>query len=374
MNAIFLPVSTIYMEVTIMARFQIAVVSGDGIGPEVTEEAKKVMEKIGQRYGHKFSFSMAPAGGCAIDRFNNCLPKASLETCREADAVLLGAVGGPKWDNVPGDKRPEKALLGLREGLGLFANLRPAIIHPSLVSACPLKEEIIGDGLDILIVRELTGGIYFGEHGTTIGQHGKEAYDIERYSEMEVKRIAINAFERAMQRNKKLCSVDKANVLESSRLWRRVVTEVANDYPEVELTHMYVDNAAMQLVRNPKQFDVIVTSNIFGDILSDEASMITGSIGLLPSASLGEGTFGMYEPIHGPAPDIAGNGIANPIATILSLKMMFEWKGWFKEARLIRSAIEHTIEKGIKTEDLGGSSSTKEVEEEICKYIKENLE
>ena len=342
-----------------MTKVQIAVVSGDGIGPEVTEEAKKVLVKIGEKFGHCFSFSEAPAGGCAIDRFGNCLPNASLETCKGADAVLLGAVGGPKWDNIPGDKRPEKALLGLREGLGLFANLRPAVIHPSLVSACPLKEEIIGDGLDLLIVRELTGGIYFGEHGTVIGENGKEAYDIERYSEMEVRRIAINAFECAMQRNKKLCSVDKANVLESSRLWREVVNEVAKDYPEVALTHMYVDNAAMQLVRNPKQFDVIVTSNIFGDILSDEASMITGSIGLLPSASLGEGAFGMYEPIHGSAPDIAGKNMANPVAAILSTAMMLRYSfGLEEEAKAVEMAVEEVLNQGFATADIDAEGKT----------------
>lgn len=357
-----------------MKTFEIAVVSGDGIGPEVTGQAKKILEKIGEAYGHHFSFTEAMAGGCAIDTYGKCLPQGSLEICKKADAVLLGAVGGPKWDGVSGEERPEKALLGLREGLGLFANLRPAVIHPALVSACPLKETIIGEGLDILIVRELTGGIYFGKHGITTGEKGIQAYDVEQYSEMEVKRIAINAFERAMQRKKKLCSVDKANVLESSRLWRRVVTETAKEYPEVALTHMYVDNAAMQLIRNPKQFDVIVTSNLFGDILSDEASMITGSIGLLPSASLGEGTFGMYEPIHGSAPDIAGQNMANPVAAILSTAMMLRYSfGLEKEAKAVEQAVEEVLHCGFASNDIFEEGKkllgTIEMGEEIAKRI-----
>ena len=308
-----------------MSEFHIAVVAGDGIGPEVTEQAIAVLNKVGELFHHAFHFNKVLAGGCAIDATGKCLPEETLEECKKADSVLLGAVGGPKWDNVAGDQRPERALLGLREKLGLYANLRPAIIHKALADACPLKPEITGDSLDILIVRELTGGIYFGEKGYREGKHGQEAFDIEAYSEMEVKRIAKTAFEVAMQRNKKVTSVDKANVLESSRFWRKTVIEVAKEYPEVELTHMYVDNAAMQLIRNPKQFDVIVTSNIFGDILSDEASMITGSIGLLPSASLGQTGAGMYEPIHGSAPDIAGQDIANPVAAILSTAMMLKY-------------------------------------------------
>lgn len=340
-----------------MKNFNIAVVAGDGIGPEVTEQAVAVLKKIGEVYGHSFLFTPVMAGGCAIDACGACLPQEALAACKNADGVLLGAVGGPKWDGVAGGERPERALLGLREGLGLYANLRPATIHKALKDACPLKEEIIGDGLDILIVRELTGGIYFGERGVREGKYGTEAYDVEAYSEAEVRRIAKHGFEAAMQRSKKLHSVDKANVLESSRLWRKVVNEVAKEYPEVTVSHMYVDNAAMQLVRNPKQFDVIVTSNIFGDILSDEASMITGSIGLLPSASLGEGGIGMYEPIHGSAPDIAGKDMANPIAAILSVGMMLKYSfGLEKEAKTVEDAVEAVLEAGYRTADITDDS------------------
>ncbi len=357
-----------------MSQFQIALVSGDGIGPEVTEQAMAVLNKIGEQFQHTFLFQNVLAGGCAIDATGKCLPEETLECCKKADSVLLGAVGGPKWDNVPNNQRPEKALLGLREGLGLYANLRPATIHKALAEACPLKPEITADGLDILIVRELTGGIYFGERGYREGKYGKEAYDVEAYSEMEIKRIAKNAFEVAMQRNKKVTSVDKANVLESSRFWRKVVTEVAKQYPQVELNHMYVDNAAMQLVRNPKQFDVIVTSNIFGDILSDEASMITGSIGLLPSASLGETGAGMYEPIHGSAPDIAGKNIANPIAAILSAAMMLKYSFQLdKEAQAIENAVTAVLEQGYRTPDIFSEGmkqvGTKEMGELICNNI-----
>ena len=336
-----------------MAEFNIAVVAGDGIGPEVTGEAVKVLEKIGEKFNHKFNFTYVKAGGCAIDEFGKCLPKETLEVCKKSDSVMLGAVGGPKWDNVEGANRPEKALLGLREGLGLFTNLRPATMHKALADACPLKPEIVEGGLDIMIVRELTGGIYFGDRGYRQGKYGEEAYDTEAYSETEVKRIAKNAFEVAMQRNKNLVSVDKANVLESSRLWRKTVDEMSKDYPEVKVSHMYVDNAAMQLVRNPKQFDVIVTSNMFGDILSDEASMITGSIGLLPSASMGAGTLGMYEPIHGSAPDIAGQNKANPIAAILSTAMMLKYSFKLdKEAEAIENAVTEVLEAGYRTPDI----------------------
>ena len=336
-----------------MSEFHIAVVAGDGIGPEVTEQAIAVLNKVGELFHHAFHFNKVLAGGCAIDATGKCLPEETLEECKKADSVLLGAVGGPKWDNVAGDQRPERALLGLREKLGLYANLRPAIIHKALADACPLKPEITGDSLDILIVRELTGGIYFGEKGYREGKYGQEAFDIEAYSEMEVKRIAKTAFEVAMQRNKKVTSVDKANVLESSRFWRKTFIEVAKEYPEVELTHMYVDNAAMQLIRNPKQFDVIVTSNIFGDILSDEASMITGSIGLLPSASLGQTGAGMYEPIHGSAPDIAGQDIANPVAAILSTAMMLKYSFKLdKEADAIEKAVTSVLEAGYRTPDI----------------------
>ncbi len=336
-----------------MSEFHIAVVAGDGIGPEVTEQAIVVLNKIGELFHHTFHFHKVLAGGCAIDATGKCLPSETLEECKKADSVLLGAVGGPKWDNVAGDQRPERALLGLREELGLYANLRPAIIHKALADACPLKPEITGDSLDILIVRELTGGIYFGEKGYREGKYGQEAFDVEAYSEMEVKRIAKTAFDVAMQRNKKVTSVDKANVLESSRFWKKAVIEVAKEYPEVELTHMYVDNAAMQLIRNPKQFDVIVTSNIFGDILSDEASMITGSIGLLPSASLGQTGAGMYEPIHGSAPDIAGKDMANPVAAILSTAMMLRYSFQLeKEADAIEKAVTKVLEEGYRTADI----------------------
>ena len=269
------------------------------------------------------------------------------------DAVLLGAVGGPKWDNPTAKARPEQALLGLRGGLNLYCNLRPALLYESLKDASPLKDEIIGDGIDIYVVRELTGGIYFGERGKSKEGEEEAAFDTEKYSVSEIKRIAKIAFDTAMKRNKKVTSVDKANILESSRLWRRVVEEVHKDYPEVELNHLYVDNAAMQLVRDPRQFDVIVTSNMFGDILSDEASMITGSIGMLPSASLGEGTFGIYEPIHGSAPDIAGQGIANPLATILSAAMMLRYSlSLEEEAKDIENAVIRVLEKGYRTGDI----------------------
>jgi len=358
-----------------MSEFHIAVVAGDGIGPEVTEQAITALNRVGEIFHHTFHFNKVLAGGCAIDEVGKCLPDETLEQCKKADSVLLGAVGGPKWDTVAGDQRPEKALLGLREGLGLYANLRPSIIHKALSDACPLKPEITGDSLDILIVRELTGGIYFGEKGYREGKYGQEAFDVEAYSEMEIRRIAKNAFDVAMQRNKKVTSVDKANVLESSRYWRKIVTEVAKEYPEVELNHMYVDNAAMQLVRNPKQFDVIVTSNIFGDILSDEASMITGSIGLLPSASLGQTGAGMYEPIHGSAPDIAGKDMANPIAAILSTAMMLKYSFKLdKEADAIEKAVTSVLEAGYRTADLIGSTdakplSTTEVTEKILELL-----
>lgn len=336
-----------------MASFNLAVIKGDGIGPEIVDEALKVLEVIGEKYDHKFKFTEVAAGGSAIDTYGECLPKETVEVCKTSDSVILGAVGGPKWDHVPGNQRPERALLGLREQLGLYANLRPAIIHNALSDASPIKKEIVGDSLDILIVRELTGGIYFGERGYRDGKYGTEAYDTEAYSELEIRRIAKVAFEAAMSRGKRLTSVDKANVLESSRFWRKVIMDVAKDYPEVVLDHMYVDNAAMQLVRNPKHFDVIVTSNIFGDILSDEASQITGSIGMLPSASLGEGAFGMYEPIHGSAPDIAGQNIANPIATILSMAMMLRYTFKMdKEADAIEAAVTDVLNGGNRTADI----------------------
>lgn len=333
--------------------FKIGVINGDGIGPEVISETINILDEIGEKYNHNFEYTEILAGGCAIDATGKPLPEESLEACKAMDAVLLGAVGGPKWDNPTAKARPEQALLGLRGGLNLYCNLRPALLYESLKDASPLKDEIIGDGIDIYVVRELTGGIYFGERGKSKEGEEEAAFDTEKYSVSEIKRIAKIAFDTAMKRNKKVTSVDKANILESSRLWRRVVEEVHKDYPEVELNHLYVDNAAMQLVRDPRQFDVIVTSNMFGDILSDEASMITGSIGMLPSASLGEGTFGIYEPIHGSAPDIAGQGIANPLATILSAAMMLRYSlSLEEEAKDIENAVIRVLEKGYRTGDI----------------------
>lgn len=355
-------------------KYNIAVIHGDGIGPEVVGEALKVLDTIAEKYHHEFVYTPVLAGGCAIDAVGECLPQVTIDACKAADAVLLGAVGGWKWDTLPGDKRPERALLGLRKELELFANIRPALLFDALADACPLKPEIVEGGLDIVVVRELTGGIYFGERGTKDTELGLAAYDVEQYAEEEVKRIAVTAFDMAMKRNKKVTSVDKANVLESSRLWRRVVTEVAKDYPEVTLEHLYIDNAAMQLVRNPKQFDVIVTGNIFGDILSDEASMITGSIGMLPSASLAKGNFGMYEPVHGSAPDIAGQDKANPMATILSTAMMLRYTfGLSEEADAIENAVKTVLAKGYRTPDIYTEGmtlvGTKEAGRLICAEI-----
>ena len=339
--------------------YQIAVIPGDGIGPDVVEQTLKVMDKVGEKFGHTFNYKKVLAGGCAIDATGVCLPQETIDICKASDAVLLGAVGGWKWDNLPGDQRPERALLGLRKALGLFANLRPALLFEQLADASPLKPEILAGGLDIVVVRELTGGIYFGEKGHRDTDLGPAAYDIEQYAEGEVRRIAKVAFDMAMKRNKHVTSVDKANVLESSRLWRREVAEVAQDYPEVTLDNLYVDNAAMQLVRNPRQFDVIVTSNIFGDILSDEASQITGSIGMLPSASLAEGNFGMYEPVHGSAPDIAGQDKANPMATILSAAMMLRYTfGLGAEADAIENAVKSVLDQGYRTPDLYAGQGT----------------
>ena len=339
--------------------YQIAVIPGDGIGPDVVEQTLNVMDKVGEKFGHTFNYTKVLAGGCAIDATGACLPQETIDICKASDAVLLGAVGGWKWDNLPGDQRPERALLGLRKALGLFANLRPALLFEQLADASPLKPEILAGGLDIVVVRELTGGIYFGEKGHRDTDLGLAAYDIEQYAEGEVRRIAKVAFDMAMKRSEHVTSVDKANVLESSRLWRRVVAEVAQDYPEVTLDNLYVDNAAMQLVRNPRQFDVIVTSNIFGDILSDEASQITGSIGMLPSASLAEGNFGMYEPVHGSAPDIAGQDKANPMATILSAAMMLRYTfGLGAEADAIENAVKSVLDQGYRTPDLYAGQGT----------------
>jgi 3-isopropylmalate dehydrogenase len=291
------------------------------------------------------------AGGIAIDNVGCPLPQDTIDACKKSDSVMLGAVGGPKWDHLGGDERPEKALLGLRGELKLFANLRPALLHHQLVDACPLKSEIVGDSLDILIVRELTSGIYFGKRGRV--ESDKSAYDTLYYNEKEIERVLVVGFESALKRKKKVCVVDKANILETSRLWREVTARVAKKYPQVSYEHMYVDNCSMQLIRNPHQFDVIITTNMFGDILSDEASMLTGSIGMLASASLGEGTLGMYEPIHGSAPDIAGKNVANPIATILSASMMLRYSfGLEKEANAIEKAVDEILSKGYRTADI----------------------
>ena len=333
--------------------YNIALVRGDGIGPEIVDSAVRVLEKIGEKYGHTFHFTRYLAGGCAIDACGEPLPAETVEGCKNSDSVLLGAVGGPKWDTLPGNIRPEKALLGLRAALGLYTNLRPARIFPALKGACALRPDIIDRGFDLVIVRELTGGIYFGERGRREGKYGPEAYDTEAYSVHEVERIARVAFETARKRRKNVVSIDKANVLETSRLWRETVHRIAAEYPDVTVSDMLVDNAAMQLIRDPSRFDVVVTSNMFGDILSDEASQITGSIGLLASASLGATKCGLYEPIHGSAPDIAGQNKANPIATILSAAMMLRYSfDLTKEADDIEAAVAGVIEDGYRTADI----------------------
>ncbi len=362
-----------------MSKFKIAMIPGDGIGPEVTNATRAVLDVIAKKYSHEFTYDELLAGGIAIDVTGSPLPAVTVAACKKSDAVILGAVGGPQWDNLPGDKRPERALLGLRSELGLYANIRPAILHSALASACPLHPETAAKGIDICFVRELTGGMYFGDRGRNDGPNGQEAYDTERYSVMEVERIAKCAFEIAMKRDKRVTSVDKANVLESSRLWREVVIKVAKDYPEVTLDHMYVDNASMQLIKRPGDFDVVVTTNMFGDILSDEAAMITGSIGMLPSASIGQqGKPGMYEPIHGSAPDIAGKNIANPLATILSAAMMLRMSfSLEKEAAAIEMAIAKTLEAGYRTADISfdKADTTKKVigTKEMTQKVVENL-
>ncbi len=333
--------------------FTIAVIEGDGIGPEIVQASIRVLDAVGEKYGHAFTFNKYLMGGCAYDAAGNPLPQETIDGCLTSDSVLLGAVGGPKWDTLPGHLRPEAALLGIRKALGLYANIRPAQLFDALSSACPLRTDIADKGIDMVIVRELTGGIYFGERGRRKSEGGEEAYDTEAYNVKEITRIARVAFELAKTRKKQVISVDKANVLESSRLWREVVHSVALEYPDVTCTDMLVDNAAMQLIRNPSQFDVVVTSNMFGDILSDEASMLTGSIGLLSSASLGQSKRGMYEPIHGSAPDIAGKGIANPIATILSCALMLRLSlGLEQEAKAVETAVAAVLKSGARTADI----------------------
>lgn len=328
---------------------KICIVPGDGIGPEIMAEAVRVLKALDL----KMEFEEALVGGCAVDATGDPLPEASQKLVKEADAILLGAVGGPKWDNNPREQRPERGLLRIRKDLNLFANFRPAILYPELANASSLKPDIVS-GLDILIVRELTGDIYFGQPRAIEVRNGERfGFNTMHYSESEIVRIGRVAFDAARKRNKRLCSVDKMNVLETSQLWREVMTDLARDYPDVELTHLLVDNAAMQLVRNPKQFDVIVTGNMFGDILSDEAAMLTGSIGMLPSASLDENSKGMYEPSHGSAPDIAGKGLANPLATILSAAMMLRYTfGLEEEARRIENAVKTVLSQGYRTGDI----------------------
>ncbi|MEY8339094.1 3-isopropylmalate dehydrogenase [Lachnospiraceae bacterium 62-35] len=337
--------------------YRITVIPGDGIGPEIVREARKVLDKAGELYGHKFQYQEILMGGASIDVHGVPLTDEALNTARNSDSVLLGAVGGnvgnSRWYDVAPNLRPEAGLLAIRKGLGLFANIRPAYLYQELAEACPLKKEIIGSGFDMVIMRELTGGLYFGERYTKEIDGVNTAVDTLVYNENEIRRIAVKGFEIAMKRRKQVISVDKANVLDSSRLWRKVVEEVAKDYPEVALSHMLVDNCAMQLVMNPGQFDVVLTENMFGDILSDEASMITGSIGMLPSASLNEGKFGLYEPSHGSAPDIAGQDIANPIATILSAAMMLRYSfDLDQEAEAVEKAVEKVLSLGIRTSDI----------------------
>ena len=328
---------------------QIAVIRGDGIGPEIVNQAILVLDKIAERYGHTFTYTDVDMGGCAIDKYGDPLPQSELDKCLSSDSVLLGAVGGEKWNNGPGDMRPEKGLLRLRSGMGVYSNNRPAKIWKQLSSASPLKDSIVEKGIDFIIVRELIGGIYFGEHKT----EGDTATDVLTYREVEIERIGRIGFETAMKRNKKLCSVEKSNVLDSSRLWKKVMHRLAEEYPEVELSDMLVDNCAMQIVKNPSQFDVVVTENMFGDILSDEASMITGSIGMIPSSSLGATTVGLYEPIHGSAPDIAGKDIANPIGTILSAAMMLRFSFDMEdEANAIEHAVSAVLDAGYRTADI----------------------
>ena len=355
--------------------YRIALLKGDGIGPEITDGAVQVLEQTADRFGHRFVFTSYLIGGAAIDAIGEPLPDETVQGCLNSDSVLLGAVGGPKWDGLPGDQRPEKALLGIRSALGLYTNLRPAKLFPALKGASPLRDNLTAQGFDILIVRELTGGIYFGDRGYREGKYGEEAFDTECYSVMEIERIGKAAFEAAMRRNRRLVSVDKANVLETSRLWRSTMHRLAADYPDVQYSDLFVDNAAMQLVRDPRQFDVIVTSNMFGDILSDEASQLTGSIGMLASASLGETTRGLYEPIHGSAPDIAGKDQANPVAAILSGAMMLRYAfGLSAEADAIEQAVDAVLERGCRTADLVGDSgirplSCTEMTAEIVKAV-----
>ncbi len=343
--------------------YNIAVIKGDCIGPEIVEEAMKVMDKVAEKYGHTFHYDQLLMGGASIDVHGVPLTEETLERAKKSDGILMGSIGGDTttspWYQLPADKRPEAGLLAIRKGLGLYANMRPAVLYKELKGACPLKDSIVGEGFDFMVMRELTGGLYFGERKTVEENGVRKAYDSLTYDETEIRRIAIKGFETAMKRRKKVTSVDKANVLDSSRLWRKVVEEVAADYPEVTLEHMLVDNCAMQLVKDPTQFDVILTENMFGDILSDEASMVTGSIGMLSSASLGEGKLGLYEPSHGSAPDIAGQNKANPIATILSAAMMLRYSlDLDQEADAIERAVKEALQQGYRTVDIMSEGNT----------------
>ena len=358
--------------------YKIALIPGDGIGPEIVREAKKVLDKVCEKYGHSFSYSEVLLGGASIDVHGVPLTDEAIATAKSSDAVLMGSIGGDAktspWYKLEPSKRPEAGLLAIRKALNLFANLRPAYLYNELRKACPLRDEIIGDGFDMIIVRELTGGLYFGERQTIEENGVKKAIDTLSYNENEIRRIAIKAFEIARKRRNKVTSVDKANVLDSSRLWRKVVEEVARDYPDVTLEHMLVDNCAMQLVRDPKQFDVILTENMFGDILSDEASMVTGSIGMLSSASLNETKFGLYEPSHGSAPDIAGQDKANPIATIVSAAMMLEMSfGLVEEAKAINDAVDKVLDQNYRTTDIMSDGMKKVGCKEMAKLIAENI-
>ncbi len=345
----------------------IAVIRGDGIGPEIIEQALRVLEKIAELYNHSFTYIDVDMGGCAIDKWGDPLPQTMLDRCKNSDSVLLGAVGGEKWNNVPGDMRPEKGLLRLRSGMEVYSNNRPAKIWRQLSSASPLKQSIVDKGIDFIIVRELIGGIYFGEHKTENANGVDVASDTLVYTESEIERIGRIGFETAMKRSKRLCSVEKSNVLDSSRLWKKVMHKLSDEYPDVELTDMLVDNCAMQIVKNPSQFDVIVTENMFGDILSDEASMITGSIGMIPSSSLGATSCGLYEPIHGSAPDIAGKDIANPIGTILSAAMMLRYSfDMPSEADCIENAVSSVLDLGYRCADIMPQN---ESEAALCKKI-----
>lgn len=362
-------------------RYEVTVIPGDGIGPEIVREACAVLDRVGAVYGHTFNKKEILMGGASIDAFGVPLTEEALAAAKSADAVLLGAVGGDvgnaRWYDVPPQMRPEAGLLALRKELGLFANIRPARLYKELRSACPLKESIVGDGFDMVIVRELTGGLYFGERSTREKNGVLQAIDTLVYNETEIRRIAVQAFETAEKRSKRVTSVDKANVLDSSRLWRKVMEEVGAGYPNITLSHMLVDNCAMQLVMNPGQFDVIVTENMFGDILSDEASMLTGSIGMLPSASLNESRFGLYEPSHGSAPDIAGRDIANPIAAILSAAMLLRCSfDLVKEADAVEKAVERVLEQGYRTADIltgdGTLTGCRRMGELICRELRED--